>query len=56
MQVCKKCGKPVVYIARISNEVITCEENQIVIYTKFGREVKGYQRHKCEIQNAEDIR
>ena len=55
MQLCKNCGKQVVYIARTNNKVITCDAEEKVIYTNFGREVKGFQPHICEKKDAKDL-
>lgn len=48
MQKCKTCGKDIKYIATVKGENVICDAIEIIIYTDFGRKVKGYKVHECE--------
>lgn len=48
MQKCKSCGEEIKYIAISNNESITCDAEEITIYTMTGRKVTGHRIHKCK--------
>lgn len=48
MQKCKSCGEEIKYIATSNNESITCDAEEITIYTMTGRKVTGYKVHQCK--------
>lgn len=48
MQKCNCCSQPVKYIATSHNVAVTCDAEEIVFYTEFGRRMIGYKIHECK--------
>ena len=48
MQICKKCGAAIKYIAINSMEYAIVEPELIEVYTENGYRHKAYKKHVCE--------
>lgn len=48
MQKCKGCGKDIKFIAISGNTSVTCDAEELTVYTMNGRKVIGYKKHVCE--------
>ena len=47
MQNCKNCGKKIKFIPVSKGMTITCDAEEITVYTMNGRKVEGFKIHNC---------
>lgn len=48
MQKCKSCGEEIKYIPTAKGVTVTCDAEEITVYTMNGRKVEGYRIHNCK--------
>ena len=56
MQKCKNCNQEVVYIPCSSSEVVKCDAELKIGYTKNGRKIEMYEIHKCRSNENENVK
>ena len=54
MQKCRKCNKPIKFVATSINTSVMCDAEKLQFVTDNGRILEGYLIHKCETENKEN--
>ncbi len=54
MQICKKCGSKIKYIATGAGTSVICNAERVLFVTENGRKMLGYLIHDCNKVEAKD--
>lgn len=54
MQKCKSCGEKIKYIPTAKGITVTCDAEEITVYTMNGRKILGHKVHKCKGKKSDE--